>query len=161
MITRPTFVRNGNNDHTKLKVVFVAFVKSSLLPFAHFVLIAYVNKIRFYKTLQTRKFHFRYKALITIDKKKHDAAIDICQFYKRKIKRCSALTKFVNAQQSSDTLLLPWQFDVNVLQLKMQRFWSFKRLILSREYCSLARVLLALCYQLHVRLLNNAIVQLI
>ena len=114
-------VRHGSHEDTKLEVVQVALVESSLLTFARLVLIVCFDKIRFHEEHQQRESGLRDEATETIDGK--DAArVDTVQFGESEMERHSATTRLVQAHQSSDTVSLPSRLDVTVLQLKMQQF---------------------------------------
>ena len=112
-------VRHGGHHDAKLDVT-VTRLESTLLTFAHLVLISCVHEICFHKTHQQRESGLRDKAAETIDD--NDATrVDTGQFGEGEMERRSAKTRLGQVHMSCDPVSLPSRLNVADLQFEMQR----------------------------------------
>ena len=102
-------------------MVSIAGTESSLLKFAYLVLIACVNEIRFDKAHQQHETCSQNDSAVT-NNNEDATCVDTRKFDKREVERRSSTTRFAQAQQSSDIVLLPSRLDVTELQLGLKLF---------------------------------------
>ena len=104
-------VRHGGHDNAKLEVVLVTCLESTLLSFAHLVLIACINEIRVHEAHKQHESGLWDEAAETIDDE-NATRVDAGQFSRHEVEWRSAMARLVKAQQSSHTVSLPSRFDV-------------------------------------------------
>ena len=113
-------LRHGGNYDAKLEVAPVTCLESTLLTFAHLVLISCVHEIRIHEAHQQRDSGLRDETAETV--RDEDATrVDTGQFSGREVERRSAPARLVKMQQSSGSVSLPSRLDVADLQLEIQR----------------------------------------
>ena len=102
--------RHGGHHDAKLEIAPVTWIESTLLTFAHLVLISCVHEIRIHEAHEQRESGMRNETAETV--RDDDAMrVDTRQFRERELKRRSATARLVQAQQSSSNVSLPSRLD--------------------------------------------------
>ena len=152
-------LRHGGHHAAKLEFASVTCLKSTLITFAHLVLLSCVHKIRIYEEHEQCESRLRNETAVTI-RDEDETRVYTRKFSKRELERRSATAWLIQAQQTFSTVLSPSRLDLAKQKFEMQQLWDFTSATETWIPVPNRSLVWTMRHQLQIKRLHDAVEQL-